>query len=244
MLQKLKNFFLWPKKEWQWWIRNWKQDLEFRKQLLAIILGFGIAGLIWGGALYYSYHDSTSPFILPFILDGGAIPLAILGGLGLGYAFFRNNKRKIILLVLLGLPAWFIAFLVPAIFREWLLWGGGIFLFPLYLAISYYSDIIGYQGSLIDLKPSLVVGSLWLGFLLLGISIILFLATFFKRASKKFLLFPSLFLAFSSLIFPLIFNLVYFYLFHSLFLVYLLTFVLITLTFALSLFKAIKYEAS
>jgi len=92
-LEKVRSFFLLPKKKLNWWVSNWRKSKEFRRQLIAVILGFGIAGLVWGGALYWSYHNSDASFISPFILDGGALPLAIFGGLGLGCAFYSRKGK-------------------------------------------------------------------------------------------------------------------------------------------------------
>jgi len=242
--KRVRSFFLLPKKKLNWWVSNWRESKEFRKQLIAVVLGFGIAGILWGWQCYDWTTSHNEAFTNPFSLILGALYLAIFGGLGLGWAFFRENKRKFLFLILLGIPAWLIAFLVPGIANYWLFWGGGIFLFPFYLLMSYFSEIIRFQGSLIDLAPSLVVGSLWLEFLLSGILISLFLLIFLKPKNKKYFFLPGLFFSFSSLIAPLISNLMEFYLFHSLLLSYLLTFLLISLSFALSLFKEIKYEKS
>jgi len=241
-LKRVKSFFLLPKKELNWWVFNWRSSREFKRQLFAVVLGFGIAGLIWGGALYWSYHDSNASFIFPFILDGGAIPLAIFGGLGLSYAFLKNNKKKILFLILLGIPSWILAFLIPRVFSDWIWYGSLIFLHPfvLFFFLLFDSNKIV---SLFDLDPSLHIGTLCLEFFFTFLLIGIFYSFFFKKSSKLKLIFiPPIWVGIFAIVSPIIGNLIGVYLFHSLLLSYLLTFLLISLSFALSLFKEIRYE--
>jgi len=241
-LEKVRSFFLLPKKKLNWWVSNWRESKEFRKQLIAVVLGFGIAGLVWGGALYWSYHNSDASFISPFILDGGALPLAIFGGLGLGYAFLKNNKKKILFLILLGIPAWILAFLIPVIFTEWLMVLSAV-ISVVYIGFYYLFKID--ITPLLYLKPSVAVTGIWLEFLFTFLILAIFYSFFFKKSSKlKLILIPPIWVAIFAIISPIIGNLIGFYLFHSLLLSYLLTFLLISLSFALSLFKEIKYEKS
>jgi len=109
-LEKVRSFFLLPKKKLNWWLSNWRESKEFRKQLVAVVLGFGIAGILWGWQCYDWATSHNEAFTNPFSLILGALYLAIFGGLGLGWAFFRENKRKFLFLILLGIPAWLIAF--------------------------------------------------------------------------------------------------------------------------------------
>ena len=239
-LKRVKSFFLLPKKELNWWVFNWRNSREFKRQLFVVVLGFGIAGLIWGGALYWSYHNSDASFIFPFILDGGAIPLAIFGGLGLSYAFFKNNKKKILFLILLGIPVWILAFLIPVIFTEWLMVLSAV-ISVVYIGFYYLFKID--ITPLLYLKPSLAVAGIWLEFLFTFLIVTIFYSFFFKKSSKLKLIFiPPIWVAIFAIISPIIGNLIGVYLFHSLLLSYLLTFLLISLCFALSLFKEIKHE--
>ena len=89
-LKKVKNFFLLPKKELNWWIFNWKNSKEFKKQLLAVVLGFGIGGILWG---FYCYDWATSyneAFTNPFSIILGAFWISIFGGLALTFLFFKK----------------------------------------------------------------------------------------------------------------------------------------------------------
>jgi len=239
--KRVKSFFLLPKKKLNWWLSNWRESKEFRKQLIAIVLGFGIAGLVWGGALYKDIAHSKDAFIYP-IHWLGILSLAIFGGLGLGYAFLKDNKKKFLFLILLGIPIWILAFLVPVIFTEWLWTASGI-IFPIFWIIGYpfKIDIVNF----LIIEPSLQIGTLWLEFFFSFLLIAIFYSFFFKKSSKlKLILIPPIWVAIFAIISPIIGNLIGFYLFHSLLLAYLLTFLLISLSFALSLFKEIKYEKS
>jgi MFS family permease len=120
-LSKIKNFFLWPKRELSWWISNWKESKEFRRQLLAVVLGFGVGGILWGWQCYNWVTTHNEVFTNPFSFVLGAIYLAIFGGLGLGWAFFRKDKKKFLLLILLGIPIWVVAFLVGQILSVFML---------------------------------------------------------------------------------------------------------------------------
>jgi len=240
-LKKVRSFFLLPKKKLNWWISNWRESKEFRKQLIAVVLGFGIAGLIWGGALYKDVAHSKDVFIYPTHWLG-VLSLAIFGGLGLGYAFLKDNKKKILFLILLGIPVWILGFLIPRIFIEWLMVLSAV-ISVVYIGFYYLFKID--ITSLLYLKPSLAVTSIWVEFFLTFLLIGIFYSFFFKKSSKlKLILIPPIWVAIFAIISPIIGNLIGFYLFHSLLLAYLLTFLLISLSFALSLFKEIKYEKS
>jgi hypothetical protein len=63
-LSKIKNFFLWPKRELNWWVSNWQASKEFRRQLLAVVLGFGVAGGLIG---WDSWNNLFNIFVLGFI---------------------------------------------------------------------------------------------------------------------------------------------------------------------------------
>ncbi|MCD6283655.1 hypothetical protein J7J12_00135 [bacterium] len=238
-LKRVKSFFLLPKKELNWWVLNWRNSKEFKRQLLAVVFGFGIAGLVWGGALYKDVAHSKDAFIYP-IHWLGVLSLAIFGGLGLSYAFLRDNKKKIFLLILLGIPSWILAFLIPVIFAEWLWTASGV-IFPIFWTIGYpfKIDIVNF----LIIEPSLQIGTLWLEFFFSFLLVGIFYSFFFKKSSKLKLIFiPPIWVGIFAIISPIIGNLIGVYLFHSLLLSYLLTFLLISLSFALSLFKAIKYE--
>ena len=238
-LKLIKNFFLFPKKELNWWIFNWKNSKEFRKQLILVASGFGIAGLVWGGALYKDVAHSKDVFVYP-VHWLGILSLAIFGSLGLGCAFLRNNKKKFLFLILLGIPIWILAFLIPVIFTEWLWTASGI-IFPIFWVIGYpfKIDIVNF----LIIEPSLQIGTLWLEFFFSFLLIEIFYSFFFKKSPKlKLILIPPIWVAIFAIISPIIANLIGGYLFRSLLLAYLLTFLLITLSFALSLFREIKHE--
>jgi len=238
-LKRVKSFFLLPKKELNWWVFNWRNSKEFKRQLLAVVFGFGIAGLVWGGALYKDVVYSKDAFIYP-IHWLGVLSLAIFGGLGLGYAFLRDNKKKILFLILLGIPSWILAFLIPVIFTEWLMVLSAV-ISVVYIGFYYLFKID--ITPLLYLKPSVAVTGIWLEFLFTFLIVTIFYSFFFKKSSKLKLIFiPPIWVAIFAIISPIIGNLIGVYLFHSLLLSYLLTFLLISLSFALSLFKAIKYE--
>jgi len=239
--KRVRSFFLLPKKKINWWISNWRESKEFRRQLITVVLGFGIGGLIWGGALYKDIAHSKDAFIYP-IHWLGVLSLAIFGGLGLGYAFFKDNKKKFLFLILLGIPIWILAFLIPVIFTEWLMVLSAV-ISVVYIGFYYLFKID--ITPLLNLKPSLVIAGIWLEFLFTFLLVAIFYSFFFKKPSKlKLILIPPIWVAIFAIIAPIIGNLIGFYLFRSLLLAYLLTFLLISLSFALSLFKEIKYEKS
>ena len=239
--KRVRSFFLLPKKKINWWISNWRESKEFRRQLITVVLGFGIGGLIWGGALYKDIAHSKDAFIYP-IHWLGVLSLAIFGGLGLGYAFFKDNKKKFLFLILLGIPIWILAFLIPVIFTEWLMVLSAV-ISVVYIGFYYLFKID--ITPLLNLKPSLVIAGIWLEFLFTFLLVAIFYSFFFKKPSKLKLIFiPPIWVGIFAIIAPIIGNLIGFYLFRSLLLAYLLTFLLISLSFALSLFKEIKYEKS
>jgi len=240
--KRVRSFFLLPKKKLNWWISNWRESKEFRRQLIAVILGFGVAGILWGWQCYDWTTSHSEAFTNPFSIILGAFWTSVFGGLALAFSFFKKNKRKFFLLFFLGIPVWFLAFLIPGIFSEWLYILSAI-ISLIYIVIFYLFKVD--ITPLLNLKPSLVIAGIWLEFLFTFLLVAIFYSFFFKKPSKlKLILIPPIWVAIFAIIAPIIGNLIGFYLFHSLFLAYLLTFLLISLSFALSLFKEIKYEKS
>jgi len=243
-LEKVRSFFLLPKKKLNWWVSNWRESKEFRKQLIAVVLGFGIAGILWGWQCYDWTTSHNEAFTNPFSIILGAFWISVFGGLALAFSFFKKNKRRFLLLFFLGIPVWFLAFLTPGVLSDWVWYGSLMFLHPLVLLFFLLFDSNKIV-SLFDLDPSLHVGTLCLEFFLTFLLVGIFYSFFFKKPSKlKLILIPPIWVAIFAIISPIIGNLIGFYLFHSLLLAYLLTFLLISLSFALSLFKEIKYEKS
>jgi len=50
--KRVRSFFLLPKKKLNWWVSNWRESKEFRKQLVAVVLEFGIGEILWGFHCY------------------------------------------------------------------------------------------------------------------------------------------------------------------------------------------------
>jgi len=239
-LKKIKSFFLFPKKELNWWVFNWKSSNEFKKQLLAAILGFGVGGMLWGFHCYDWATSHNEAFTNPFSIILGAFWISIFGGLALAFSFLKESKRRSLLLIFLSIPAWVLGFVIPGIFNEWLYILSAV-ISPIYIVIFYLFKVD--ITPLLNLKPSLVVAGIWMEFLFTFLLITIFYSFFFKKPSKLKLIFiPPIWVAIFAIISPIIGNLIGTYLFHSLLLSYLLTFLLISLSFALSLFKEIKYE--
>jgi len=241
-LRRVKSFFLLPKKELNWWVFNWRNSREFKRQLFAVVLGFGIGGMLWGFHCYDWATSHNEAFTNPFSIILGALWISIFGGLALAFSFFKKNKIKFLFLFFLGIPVWFLAFLIPGIFSSWEWYGSLIFLHPfvLFFFLLFDSNKIV---SLFDLDPSLHIGTLCLEFFFTFLLIGIFYSFFFKKSSKLKLIFiPPIWVAIFAIISPIIGNLIGVYLFHSLLLSYLLTFLLISLCFALCLFKEIKHE--
>ena len=212
------------------------------KHILAAMLGFGLGGLIWGwGAYSFLGKSDTAGFDIPFLIDFGAIPLGIFGGLGL--TIFSKDIKKILKVIVLGTIGWAVGFSIAGIFSYYLFLFGGI-LGPFFAILDYFLNI--NLISFLNLEPSLRVGHLWLGFLIAGFLVSLIYALLFQKQNKiKIILFCSFVLAISSLISPIIGNLIGDYVFHSLFVSYLITFILISISFGLALFKflGIKNES-
>ena len=212
---------------------------KFRKEFWLVILGFSLGGILWGWFCFDWILTHQETFTNPFSFILGAFSLALFGGLSLSLIFFKKSKKKFWLCFLLGFPAWILAFLLPGIGVYFLWLGSLVILRPfviLFILITNNEKIV----SLLNLHPSLGVGTFLLQFFLSFFLITLFYALFFSQISKvKFLLLPPLFGALASIFSPLLANLLGFYLLHSLFLAYLLTFFFITFSFAFCLTKFI-----
>lgn len=134
------------------------------KYIVTPAIGFGLAGLIWGWEAYRGTVGAGETFTNPFSYILGAVAFGILGSLSL--VLFSGDKKKIFKAVTMGLVGWIVSFLVPALFLNWLLIGGGILLLPVaWIAKLIKIDLV----SLLRLDPSLIVGHLWLEFLFTGL---------------------------------------------------------------------------
>jgi len=214
--------------------------------------GFGLGGALWGWEAYRGTVGAGEAFTNPFSYVLGAIFLGVFGGLalaavrhlqrsstGLGMSFFIS--RQTLLIVGVGTIGWLVAFVVPAIGVYWLfLIGSGIL--PFLLAIfTIPLGVIGANNVIdVGLSPSLLVGNLWLEFLITGVIAGLFYARILKANVLKMMLRGGLGFAFASVSGPILGNLIGDAV-DVLFVSYIVTFLIIGVVigkfFVLALFK-------
>ena len=207
-----------------------------RRRWYGVVFGFGLAGALWGWQAYSWVIEEEEVFTNPFSFILGALFLGVFGGLAL--TIFSRDIKKILKVVILGTLGWIVAFFVAGIFSwPWLIGLGTFILQPLnmflVLKLALNTDF------LFNLRPSLIVAPLWLGFLISGFIISLFYALILKKKIKPLIINGSLSFGLASIFSPIIGNLIGNSLFNSLLLAYLITFILISTIFALFLAKAI-----
>jgi len=202
------------------------------KHFLAPIIGFGIAGMLWGIQCYF---QNDPDLMSPFQYIGIIFSFGIIGSLSL--VLFSENIKKILLVIVAGTIGSSIGVFLPMMFSYWLFLLGGIIR-------SYGSFFFPYDliEKFINLNYSLFIGDFWLQFLFAGIIIGLFYALILKARIKRLVLFSGLGFALSSIISPIIGNLIGNYIFNSLLASYLITFTLIGIIFSLSLILGIKRQ--
>lgn len=216
---------------------NANQRISPWKAMLISAAGFGIGGAFWGLEAYRGTVGSHEVFTNPFSYVLGAVYLGVFGGLALALIeklknlsvpwwvglFSSENLKRMGRIVGIGTIGWLVAFVVPAVLGEWLLAFGAV-LTPLIFVIAKFGslDVI----PLFILKPSLILGQLWVHFLIAGIFIGAVYAILLKTKIVKTALWTGLGFAIASLIGPILGNLVG-NVFDSLLISYLVTFLVI-----------------
>lgn len=197
--------------------------------------GFGLGGFLWGLEAYRGTVGAGESFTNPFSYILGAVALAVFGGIALSYItqadglpfwsgrfLFSKHTLKI---VGIGLIGWLVAFLLPAVWVEW--WfsvGGGIISFVILTPFSFLLkiDLV----SIVNLKPSLMTGHLWLEFLFTGAIVGFVYSMILKTKILRTVLWSAGGFAVASLVGPILGNLAE-NLFSSLLVSYILTFVFV-----------------
>ena len=222
-------------------------EVSFWKRTAVLAIGFGVGGAIWGLEAYRGTVGSGEVFTNPFSYILGAVSLAVFGGLALAYLsqingsfsmsrlFLSKNTLKIVGFGTLG---WLVAFLLPMVWVEWMLLGGGILVVGIVLLGSIFSiDLVPF----IVLEPSLLVGHLWFHFLLIGAIVSVIYVLILKTTIVRIALWSAGGFAIASLIGPILGNLIG-DAFNSLLVSYILTFVFICVIFGVSLAVGMRKE--
>jgi hypothetical protein len=231
-----------------WWKDGFK-DKGFKIRFLSAIIGFGISGILWGIECYSGTIARNEALTNPFSFILGAIYFGVIGSISL-IIFREKDIKKVIKFVLVGLVGWLVAFLLPNLFMWWLIVFGSV-LFSLlniiFYIIEFFHEGIGdlFQTGflfLTSLKPSLMIFVLWLEFFFSGVIAAISFILFFKTKIRLIILRTGICFAAVSLISPIIGNLTGTYIFNSLFLAYLITFLLIGIGFGLPFFKLLEKQ--
>lgn len=215
------------------------------KNKLIVALGFGIGGAIWGLEAYRGTVGSDEVFTNPFSYILGAVAMAVCGGIALVYIENKRLNQRLSRLFLsgkttkivgLGLVGWIVAFMVPAVWVEWIMTLGAILIMGLVLLGGIFTlDLVPF----ITLNPSLLVGHLWFEFLITGAIIGLIYAFLIKAKILKGILYGAGGFALASLLGPILGNIAG-NIFGSLFVSYIITFTVIGVVFGKFLAFGIK----
>ncbi|MBI2643992.1 MAG: hypothetical protein HYW95_00580 [Candidatus Wildermuthbacteria bacterium] len=147
------------------------------KRTLAPIIGFGLAGAIWGIEAYRGTVGSNETFTNPFSYILGAVAFGILGSLSL--VLFSGDRKLMFKVMSIGTLGWLMSFIIPMIWIEWLvIWGTVLLEFLLPSEPNEFLSKIFYYW---DLQPSLRIGVLYLEFAIVG----LFTGTLYGILLKK-----------------------------------------------------------
>lgn len=191
----------------------------YRNRILFAVLGFGLAGAIWGGWDLYTDEAVTYP-----LTAVGGLSLAILGGLGLSLP--SGNIKSILKILGLGLIGNVIGFGLAG-FGIYNLSILGIRIFSLLpLPVSFVD--------LISLEPRLGIAAYWLNFALAGAFMGLFFALGLKGRILSMILRGAIGFGLAAIVGPILGNLIG-NLFGSLLMSYLVTFLIIGVIFGVSL---------
>lgn len=188
---------------------------SFRKYLLINALNFGLAGAVWGVFRLYFSHVSTTTvdFPLHYIM---AISVSLLGGLSLSY--WTGNIKKILRVIGFGFLGVVLSLLVGVVAEFYLYSLGGSLLPWRMFEAGYF-----FWSDFSNLEPNIIVGNLWLVFLILGVIIGAFFAIGLKTKIWPMAWRAGVGMALGSIIGPIAGNLV-----EPLWVSYLVTFSIIT----------------
>lgn len=188
---------------------------SFRKYLLINALGFGLAGAIWGAARFFLVPVSatTIDFPLHYIL---VFSISILGGLSLTYGIgnLKHAGRVIGFGFLGSVPS-----LLAGALSEFYLFSLGDSLLPW----TRFESGSFFWADFSNLEPNIMVGNLWITFLIMGAIIGIFFALGLKIKIWTMAWRAGVGMALGSIIGPVLGNLV-----DPLWLSYLVTFSIIT----------------
>lgn len=188
----------------------------FQSRILFAVIFFGLAGVMWGGALYAGQHSRY-----PLTAIGG-LSLAVLGGLGLG--LHAGGIRRVFSVLGLGFGGIIIGFGLAGVnIYPLLIWGTTLFaVFP--------SAII----DLLKLEPDLKVAAYWLNFAVAGAFMGLFFSLGLKEKILPMVLRGAIGFGLAAIIGPILGNIIG-NLFNSLFVSYTATFLIIGAVFGFSI---------
>ncbi len=192
----------------------------YRNRIIFAVLGFGLAGSIWGG---WDLYGGASPADYPLTILG-AILFGVLGGVGLALPVARSATKigKIVGLGLIGSVVGFIAAWL-GIYNLSILGGSIIAFFPIPASAA---DFFG-----VGRMP---ISTYWLNFTLAGGFMGLFFALGLRKKILPMILRGALGFGLAAIIGPILGNTIG-NLFNSLFASYVATFMIIGVVFGLSL---------
>lgn len=210
---------------------------DFLKNVLTPMIGFGLAGALWGHSVFVGevklQHGYGTPF--PYVL--GAIFLGILGSVSL--VLFSGSWKKILQMIGFGMLAWIVAFTLPRIWEYPLaIYGGLALTLPLYL---FGNSGIGERldFAYLGLRPSMGLANFWIEFFLAGVIVSAAYLLILKGKSIKRALFGATWFALASIVSPILGNIAG-NVFDSLFTAYLVTFSFIGIVLGASFVWGLK----
>lgn len=190
-----------------------------RKRTVILMTGFGLGGLLWGLEAYRGTVGSTDAFTSPFSYILGAVAMGFFGGLALavvkkmdssnssrfnaGYLVDKETLR----IVGVSVVTWVGAFVVLLYLSKWLFLAGSAII-PFILSIVVIPLTLFNKDEIVNvnLEPSLFIGNLWLGFLVLAVIFCLVLHLVVMRMKKKIFITAILAFTVSALISPIVGN--------------------------------------
>jgi len=206
------------------------------KNILVPIVGFGLAGALWGYEVFLGEAGEPNPLGTPFAYVLGSLFLGILGSGSL--ILFSGSWKKILQMMGLGTLAWIVAFNLPRIWEyELSILSAIVFFAP--LAPFGESRSVEAMLDYLRLEPSLGLPNFWIEFFLAGAIVSAVYYLVLKGKPIRTILFGAFGFALASIFSP-IFGNVAGNIFNSLFTAYLVTFALIGIIFGASLVWGLK----